>query len=287
MSFLKAIFRKIFCFWSKKIFHTEYNSVKIIKTSEYSQHLKQNVHSNIYLPYSYEQHRFCEYGVLFLNDAQDMERVKLVATLEKLYAEKRIQPIIVCAFFPQDRMHEYGTRNQLDYAGRGKLANAYQDFLIEEFIPFLRANYRIKKAKFAVAGFSLGGLAAFDLAWHFPAIFDKVGVFSGALWWRSEKFNPQNPDADRIIHMTIEQAKTRPNQKYWLQTGTNDETEDRNNNGIIDSIDDTLDLIAILKAKGLPEKNITYREVEGGEHTPETWGKVMPEFLEWAFGDTY
>jgi enterochelin esterase-like enzyme len=70
--------------------------------------------------------------------------------------------------------------------------------------------------------------------------------------------------------------------KFWFQTGTNDETDDRNKNGIIDSIDDTTDLIKLLKGKGYAD--IVYREVEGGEHNPKTWGEVLPDFLIWAFG---
>jgi hypothetical protein len=30
-------------------------------------------------------------------------------------------------------------------------------------------------------------------------------------------------------------------------------------------------------------QDMTYVQVEGGEHNPTTWGKVMPEFLKWAF----
>ncbi len=45
------------------------------------------------------------------------------------------------------------------------------------------------------------------------------------------------------MHRVIrETSRANPNLKIWLQTGTKDETADRNKNGIIDSIDDTIDL---------------------------------------------
>ena len=73
--------------------------------------------------------------------------------------------------------------------------------------------------------------------------------------------------------------------KFWLEAGTADETEDRNNNGIIDAIDDTMDLIKILEEKGYrQDEDICYEEVEGGEHNYDTWSKVLPKFLQWAFG---
>ncbi len=64
-----------------------------------------------------------------------------------------------------------------------------------------------------------------------------------------------------------------------------DETQDRNNNGIIDSIDDTLDLIKDLEAKGYDKtKDIFYYEMPNGHHDMPTWGKALPVFLKWAFG---
>ena len=73
--------------------------------------------------------------------------------------------------------------------------------------------------------------------------------------------------------------------KFFFQCGNRDETMDRNNNGIIDSIDDTMDVIKELTAKGWrPEKDIHYLEMPEGKHDIATWGKAMPEFLKWGWG---
>jgi hypothetical protein len=41
--------------------------------------------------------------------------------------------------------------------------------------------------------------------------------------------------------------------------------------------------MALLQQKGLrPEEDMTYVEVEGGRHEPETWGEVIGDFLKWA-----
>jgi enterochelin esterase family protein len=87
------------------------------------------------------------------------------------------------------------------------------------------------------------------------------------------------------MHRIIRESKVKPDLKFWLQTGTLDETADRNKNGIIDSIDDTIDLIAELEAKGFKRPNdIQYLEMVGGKHDMATWAKAMPQFLIWAFG---
>jgi hypothetical protein len=46
-----------------------------------------------------------------------------------------------------------------------------------------------------------------------------------------------------------------------------------------------LDLINELTALGYrPHEDIKYVEIDGGEHNPHTWGKIMPDFLKWVLG---
>ncbi|GJM36097.1 MAG: hypothetical protein DHS20C18_50980 [Saprospiraceae bacterium] len=265
------------------------------KAEEGELHCWQNFHSaalhrdvkiDIYLPPDYFRHPEQTYPLLVFNDGQDMEAVGLIKRLNTLYRSRKLNPLIIVAIHAGDRMHEYGTSGQLDYKKRGNKAKKYQHFLKGELLPKLRTRYRIttEVSQMAIAGFSLGGLSALDIAWNHPDLFSKVGVFSGALWWRSQPFDPADPDAHRIMHNLLEKSSRQPPLKFWFQTGTHDEKEDRNNNGIIDSIDDTMDLMAILKNKGYSDRDITYLEVPGGEHNPHTWGMVLPEFLIWGFG---
>jgi hypothetical protein len=62
-----------------------------------------------------------------------------------------------------------------------------------------------------------------------------------------------------------------------------DETADRNKNGIIDSIDDALDLVVELKAKGYSEEHIHYLELLDGKHDVATWARILPEFIRWGW----
>ncbi len=87
------------------------------------------------------------------------------------------------------------------------------------------------------------------------------------------------------MHAEVRRGIYKPGMRFWFEAGTHDELSDRNRNGVIDAIDDTLDLIVELVHKGYrPFHDIEYVEVEGGEHNQRTWAKAMPEFLKWAFG---
>lgn len=226
-------------------------------------------------------------NLLLLNDGQEAENLHLKDTLENLYAANRIRPLIVAAIAAgDDRIQEYGIAGKPDFKKRGSKADVYTKFVLEELLPEIKAHLEIEKFGItAIAGFSLGGLTALDIAWNHPGIFDKTGVFSGSLWWRGKDLGQGYSDEDRLMHQEIRTTPGKPDLKFWLQTGTRDETADRNKNGIIDAIDDTVDLIKELEAKGYTRnEDIQYLEMVGGEHNVTTWAKAMPKFLCWAFG---
>ncbi|MCB0577908.1 MAG: esterase family protein [Phaeodactylibacter sp.] len=287
MNFLKKRFPKKIRFFNKIFFYPEH-SLEIHNIQNFfSEALQRTVSIDVFLPPGHYAGHAPSYPTLFLNDGQDMPAVGLADTLERLWAKSKIPEIIVVAIHAdENRMQEYGIAGKPDYKDRGARAQEYADFLLRELLPELRKRYRIAAlaSQTAVAGFSLGGLSAFGLAWNHPGVFGKVGVFSGSLWWRSRAFTPGAPDAHRIVHEMVAGSAKRDGLRFWLQAGTEDEQEDRNNNGIIDAIDDTLDLIKALKKLGYREgQDIRYVQVEGGQHNPATWGKVMPDFLRWAF----
>ena len=252
-----------------------------------SRYLKRDVEIDIFLPPGYSGDS-AKYPFLLLNDGQENEAVHLQSTLDSLARLGRIRNIIAIGVYAgHDRMHEYGVASQADYQQRGSRAAAHTDFILKELLPYLTETYRIDSQGNGnvMAGYSLGGLAAFDLAWNHPDVFAKVGVFSGSFWWRSKAYEEGYVDNDRIMHAQIRAGKHRPGLKFWLQAGTRDETADRNRNGIIDAIDDTLDIIAELVRKGYRQReDIAYYQMEGGQHNPHTWAQAMPVFLEWAFG---
>jgi len=226
-------------------------------------------------------------SLLLLNDGQEAENLHLKTTLEYQYERYGINPLVLVAIHAgEERIQEYGVAAEPDFKKRGAKAGLYSRFIIEELLPEVHLETGFQNFKTtAFAGFSLGGLSALDIAWHHADLFNKVGVFSGSFWWRSKDLAEGYTDADRIAHRMISTGVDKPELKFWLQTGTHDETADRNKNGIIDSIDDTIDLIKELETKGYNRpRDIHYVEIVGGEHNPATWGKALPKFLCWAFG---
>ncbi|GAB3589349.1 hypothetical protein GCM10027345_43000 [Hymenobacter daeguensis] len=228
------------------------------------------------------------YPVLYLNDGQDLERLGLQATLDTLYTSNALRPfVLVAPHANEQRIQEYGTAASADFNGRGSLAGAYSEFVRKELLPFAQANYQASAdpTQAVMAGFSLGGLSAFDLVWHHPGHFTRAGVFSGSFWWRQRAVGAGYTPSDRIMHGLVRAGQLHPAHQFWLQTGTLDERGDRNENGVIDSVEDCLDLIEELRKTGLDtQQALRYVQIEGGHHHPDTWGRVMPDFLIWAFG---
>lgn len=271
--------------------------------SLYSVPLKRTVRLDVLLPPgygdsggTYPQERPGGYAgageplpVLYLNDGQDLKRLRMRAVLDSLYGAQAVRPFVLVAIHAGDRIQEYGTAARADYLGRGSKAGRYTDFVLTELLPYVQKHYRVSAdpAKSVFAGFSLGGLSAFDLVFHHPERFSRAGVFSGSFWWRSKSTEAGYRDeTDRIMHDLVRRGTYHPTLKFWLEAGTDDETSDRNHNGIIDAIDDTLDLISELEKKGYQRgADIRYVQVEGGQHNQDTWSRVMPDFLTWAFGE--
>lgn len=252
----------------------------------HSANLCRNVTVSLLLPAGYADHTR-QFPLIIFQDGQDFPALNLSETVAALVSKGSIRPVIIAGIHANEkRIYEYGIAAQADYKGRGNRAGAHTRFITEELLPYLKANYPLQNAPHTIAGFSLGGLMALDIAWNHPGLFSRTGVFSGSLWWRQKAFGEEYLDSDRIMHQQIAAASHKPGLKFWFQTGDRDETCDRNNDGVIDSISDTLDCIAELEKKGYRWRDdIQYLEIKGGEHNPATWQRAMPAFLKWALTD--
>ena len=264
------------------------SGILVENTSIESKFLDREVKVDFFLPRKVNDPS--QMSLLLINDGQDMEKMGFESILEKLYAaDDSIAPLLCVAIHCGiDRKMEYGVAGMPDYKGRGARAGEYTSFVFEELLPFLRKRYAISSFREkAFAGFSLGGLMALDIVWNHAAEFSKVGVFSGSLWWRNidQEDEQYDDDKHRIIHQQIKNGNYAPWLKFFFQCGNMDETKDRNHNGIIDSIDDTQDLINELVSKGYTnETDIQYLELKDGHHDVFTWGRAMPFFLKWGWG---
>lgn len=260
--------------------------ISLKKLQLHSRYLQREVRVDLFMPHAaYPKN---ETSLLLINDGQNMEELGLSGILSGLYRQSAIHSLLCAGIYcGDDRKNEYGTAFVTDYKGRGAKAALYAQFVLEELLPFIHVQTGIVSFKEkSFAGFSLGGLSALDIVWNHPKEFVKAGVFSGSFWWRSKGLSEGYVEAtDRIMHARIREGAYYPWLKFFFETGTLDETEDRNNNGIIDCIDDTIGLIEELEQKGYKrQSDIEYLELKDGRHDVATWAIAMPVFLKWGWG---
>jgi enterochelin esterase-like enzyme len=227
-------------------------------------------------------------NLLILNDGQDLERLRVKETMDSLYKEGKLLPLIIIGVEAGDRMQEYGVTDKPDYLGRGSKAGLYDAFINDELYPYAKKESGVRKFQsFVIAGCSLGGLSAIDIAWNHPDKISKVGVFSGSFWWRDKSSDDSSysDEKNRIMYAKLKASRKKPGLQYWFYAGAAEEKSDRDKDSIIDVIDDTKDIINLLKKKNVVASDgIAYRELPTGIHDYSSWSLVFPEFLIWAFG---
>lgn len=252
----------------------------------YSRHLQRHVKLTIVsTPMPRDK---SELNLLILNDGQEMGQFRIKQILDSLYRKNLIKPLLVVGVHAGDRMKEYGVAGYPDYLNRGDRADHYDAFINNDLYPFAKKNATVRKFKtVAIAGCSMGGLSAFDIAWNRADKIDKVGVFSGSFWWRDkdDKVADYSDDKNRIILTKLKASRKKPGLKYWFYAGDNEEESDRDKDGITDVVDDTKDLIELIKSKNvcLPD-DIMFTQSATGKHDYIAWSQQLPAFLIWAFG---
>ncbi len=257
------------------------------KTDElYSRHLQEHVKLTIIsTPMPNDK---TEMNLLLLNDGQDMDKMRVKEILDSLWKKKLIEPLLVVGIHPGDRMQEYGVADYPDYKNNGSKASKYAMFIDDELYPFVKKKAVLRKFNtVAMAGCSLGGLSAFDIGWDHADKIDKVGIFSGSFWWRDKDAAAADysDDNNRIMINKIRSSRKKPHLQYWFYVGGKEETADRDKDGIVDAVDDTRDLVELIKTKNVASADdIIYTEDPNGMHDYNAWSHQFPAFLIWAFG---
>ncbi|MBS1639244.1 MAG: esterase [Bacteroidetes bacterium] len=261
------------------------NSITIQQQTIVSKYLEREVIFDAYVPKNINSSE--QLSLLLINDGQDLPKMPFDEILNTLISTNEIEPVFCIGIYcGEERKREYGTAYSADFKGRGDKAGLYTKFIFDELLPYIRKKYNAPSFKEkAFAGFSLGGLSALDIVWNNASEFTKSGIFSGSLWWRRKGYEEDYSDeTDRLMHLQIRYGTFAPWLQFFIECGVLDEKADRNKNGVIDSIDDALDLIVELKAKGYTDNHIKYFELENGKHDVPTWAKAFPEFLRWGWG---
>jgi enterochelin esterase-like enzyme len=251
----------------------------------------------VYLPPNYDQNSKTRYPSLYLNDGQDAEAIGLAETLERLYREKQVAPVIVIAIpMLLDRMGIYGYSDRKEaislpaatrFGPVGAKAHAYSEWLALGLVPVIDQQFRtIRKPEArTILGWSLGAANAFNVGWNYSDVFGRIGGFSPAFWLSAVARDPSTA----IVRTLIAQKPLQPSFSMWLAVGDDEETSDRDGDGIIDVIDDAQGVIDAVSSKAMKlgpldaVLDIQLIVLPGGRHEQATWKRMLPDFLIWAY----
>jgi S-formylglutathione hydrolase FrmB len=153
----------------------------------------------IFLPPSYDSDPTRKFPVLyFLHGLGENEQVLLNSDgwqiIEDAWAEESLGEFVIVA-------PNAGRSFYID-SKDGKVR--YEDFFIQEFLPAIEKNYRIRaeRGSRGLDGISMGGYGALRLALKYPRLFGSVSAHSAALIERppSVQINPQqNAAINRLV----------------------------------------------------------------------------------------
>ncbi len=141
--------------------------------------LGKQVKYTIYLPFDYEtSNRY--YPVTYLlhgysdNDMGWMQFGEANLIADECIANREIPPMILV--MPDGGVSFY--INNFDNSVK------YEDFFIQEFMPFIEKTYRIRAEKRyrGIAGLSMGGFGTLNFALKYPEIFAACVAFSAAIF---------------------------------------------------------------------------------------------------------
>ena len=154
----------------------------------------------------------------------------------------------------------------LDGVETNKLGKQFSDFLTDTVLPYVEENYNVytDAANTSVCGSSLGGLEAFYVGLEHPDKFGTVGALSAS-------FQMFGEDSWKAYLEPKLAGKEFPF-VYMYAGGTGTDT------GICDQIMNNM-----LVNSGFPKDKIVYSKNEKGEHYPQYWRSIYPEFLEAMF----
>lgn len=271
----------------------------------------------LWLPPGYRANSPRRYPVLYVNDGQDMEAVGLQAALEYLYRHREIAPMIVVAIdMPADRMAGYGVSDRAKgvsvvaptkYGPVGANAQAYSQWLADTLVPYVDAHWhtRCDAGSRWLLGWSLGAINAFSVGWQYPQTFGRIGAFSPSFWLSTDSASAAAVQDTRIAHALADTVPAPRDSRFFFAAGDAEEKNDRDGDGIIDVIDDVLDLMQGWTGtdgrmhKGLKQfgysidaddavrpsdaRAVFYR-LAGGEHNQKSWARMLPAFLRWVDG---
>ncbi|MBZ4222229.1 enterochelin esterase [Bacillus wiedmannii] len=169
--------------YSRRFPSNHYLSGKIETYSFHSTILNNTRKIHIYTPHDYSHTSHLQELFIVFDGNSFINNLSIAKTLNYLIYEKEIPSCIAVAIEPVDRLEELTYNDKMN------------TFLTEELLPWIQARYHVYQEKnhTTIAGFSLGGLAAFYAALQNPHVFGNVLSMSGSVHWKKDGYENQIP----------------------------------------------------------------------------------------------
>lgn len=172
--------------------------------------LGRGIEFRVYYPPGYDENYLTRYPVLYMHDGRNLffpeeaflgREWEVDETLDRLDTMNLIHKILVVGLHSERRMEDY---TQPGYENFGRA-------LVEELKPMLDERLRTHPdaRRTAAMGSSLGGVAAFHLAWNWPHVFGNAACLSSTFDYRD----------DLIQRVRSEPAEPRRDVRFYLDSG--------------------------------------------------------------------
>jgi enterochelin esterase-like enzyme len=138
---------------------------------------------SVYLPVGYRREGPPNALLVVFDESAYLTNVPTPVILDNLLSEKKIPPMVAVLIANPSQE----TRNR-ELPPNPKFA----DFLNNELVTWVRANYNVTKdpSKVVVAGSSYGGIASVYAGLRHPETFGNILCQSGSFWWSAQKPAP-------------------------------------------------------------------------------------------------
>ncbi|MED3076422.1 alpha/beta hydrolase [Bacillus wiedmannii] len=172
--------------YSSRFPSNHYPSGKIETYSFHSTILNNTRKIYIYTPHDYSHTSHLQELLIVFDGNSFIHNLSIARTLNYLIYEKEIPSCIAVAIDSVDRLEELTYNDKMN------------TFLTEELLPWIKARYHVYQEKnhTTIAGFSLGGIAAFYAALQNSHVFGNVLSMSGSVHWKKDGYENQISSID-------------------------------------------------------------------------------------------
>lgn len=225
----------------------------------------------IYTPAGYDEGKQ-SYPVVYIQHGggEDhrgwMEQGRTAQIMDNLIAAGKAVPMIVVSANSNVRSRNGGMGGGYSWQGM----QTFRSELIDNVIPFIEKNFRVKKDRKnrAMCGLSMGGGQSFYIGLRDPDVFANVGVFSTGMFGGIS--GASNFDLEAEVPGMLTDTKTFNNQfdVFFISCGEQDPR-----------IEYTRSIVKKMRDSGVNVRFSSYL----GDHEWQVWRKSLHEFAQYLF----